>query len=93
MFDTWILAVVGMFGFLIAVLAYILKTWREIARVEGKVESVREDLKYFRDECESLRIRLKALEIASKEKSTLSAGKCVDGDILGGRAKTGGDKE
>lgn len=83
MLDTWILTVVGMFGFLVAVLAYILKTWREIARVEGKVESVREDLKFFRDECESLRIRLKTLEIASKGNSTSSVEKHAGGNPRG----------
>lgn len=60
--DDWILTVIGMVGILVAILAYILKTWREIARLEGRCESLKEDIRLMRDECESLRIRLKAVE-------------------------------
>lgn len=60
--DDWILTVIGMVGILVAILAYILKTWREIARLEGRCESLKEDIRLMRDECESVRIRLKAVE-------------------------------
>lgn len=67
MFDDWMLTVIGMIGIFVAILVYILKTWREIARVEGRVDSLREDIRLIRSENESLRIRLKEVEKESKD--------------------------
>ncbi len=64
--DDWILTVIGMVGILVAILAYILKTWREIARLEGRCESLKEDIRLLRDECESVRIRIKEVEKEKK---------------------------
>lgn len=64
--DDWIIAIIGLFGFFTAILFYILKTWRDIARVEGRVESLREDIRLLRNENESFRIRMKELEKEGK---------------------------
>ncbi len=62
MFDDWMLAVLGLFGFFTAILFYILKTWREIARLEGRIDSMKEDIKLLRGENEGMRDRLKKCE-------------------------------
>lgn len=67
MFDDWMIAIIGVIGFFVAILCYILKTWREIARVEGRLESLREDIRLLRNENESFRIRMKELEKEGKD--------------------------
>lgn len=66
MIDDWLIAIFGLFGFFTAILFYILKTWREIARVEGRVESLREDIRRMRGDNEGIRERLRNLEIKEK---------------------------
>lgn len=60
--DDWQIIVIGITLLCVAILGYILKTWRDIARIEGRLDSVQKDLELQKDECESLRVRLRKLE-------------------------------
>lgn len=60
--DDWQMIVLGLAILFCGILGYIIKTWRDIARLEGFHDSLRQDIRLLRDECESLRIRLKELE-------------------------------
>ena len=89
----WNIACLAMTLLFFLIVFLMLWLSKDQAKIDGKVDFLQKDRQRMREEMDSLRIRLKALEIASKEKSTASAGKCVDGDILGVRAKIGGDEE
>ena len=60
--DDWQIIVIGITLLCVAILGYILKTWRDIARIEGRLDSVQKDLELQKDERESLRVRLRKLE-------------------------------
>ncbi len=60
--DDWQIIVIGITLLCVAILGYILKTWRDIARIEGRLDSIQKDLELQRDERESLRVRLRKLE-------------------------------
>ena len=60
--DDWQIIVIGITLLCVAILGYILKTWRDIARREGRLDSVQTDLELQKDERESLRVRLRKLE-------------------------------
>lgn len=67
MLDDWMIAVLGLFGFFSAILIYIVKTWKDIARLEGRIDSLQKDIGLLRGENESMRIRTKGLEQKAKE--------------------------
>ncbi len=64
--DDWQIIVLGITGLCAGILGYIIKTWRDVARLEGHLDSLREDVKLLRDECESVRIRIKEVEKEKK---------------------------
>lgn len=67
MFDDWIIAIIGICGFFAAILFYILKTWHEMARLEGRMDSLKKDIMLLRGEQEGIRGRLKAVENRGKK--------------------------
>lgn len=67
MIDDWMMVVFGLILLFFGILTYIVKTWRDLARVEGMMDSLRQDIRLLRDEGESLRIRLKELEKEAKK--------------------------
>ena len=66
MIDDWMMVVFGLALLFFGILGYIIKTWRDLARVEGMMDSLRQDIRLLRDEGESLRIRLKEIEKETK---------------------------
>lgn len=67
MIDDWMMVVFGLALLFFGILGYIIKTWRDLARLEGMMDSLRQDIRLLRDEGESLRIRLKELEKETKK--------------------------
>ena len=67
MIDDWMMVVFGLALLFFGILGYIIKTWRDLARLEGMMDSLRQDIRLLRDEGESLRIRLKEIEKETKK--------------------------
>ena len=65
--DDWMIAVLGLTILFAGILGYILKTWRDIARLEGHLDSIKKDISLLRDESESVRVRLRDVEIKNKK--------------------------
>lgn len=65
--DDWMIAVLGLILLFVGILGYILKTWRDIARLEGHLDSIKKDISLLRDESESVRVRLRDVEIKNKK--------------------------
>lgn len=65
--DDWMIAVFGLILLFAGILGYILKTWRDIARLEGHLDSIRKDISLLRDESESVRVRLRNVETSNKK--------------------------
>lgn len=70
LFDDWqlLVMVIGILG--IVALFKLLKWENRQSRLEGRIDSLREEINTFREINESLRVRLKELEIASKKEVT-----------------------
>lgn len=68
--DDWQMIVLGLAILCAGILGYIMKTWRDLARLEGHLDSLREGIKLLREEGESLRVRLKKIETTEKESKT-----------------------
>lgn len=79
----WNIACAAMTLLFFLVIFLMLWLCRDQSKLEGKTENLREEVRLMREECESLRIRLKALEIERKGNYTTMAEKCVDGNPRG----------
>ena len=66
LFDDWqlLVMVIGILG--IVALFKLLKWENRQSRLEGRIDSLREEINTFREINESLRVRLKELEINKK---------------------------
>ncbi len=64
--DDWQIIVLGLAILFAGILGYIVKTWRDVARLEGRLDSIKEDVRLLREECESVRARLNDLKKETK---------------------------
>lgn len=61
-FDDWQILVLILIGFFITYLVCVLRLMREMSRLEGRVDSLKEDYRLVREEMDSVRVRLKEVE-------------------------------
>lgn len=73
----WNIACAAMTLLFFLVIFLLLWLCKDQSKLEGKTENLREEVRLMRDECESLRIRLKTLEVERKQNITTTAEKCV----------------
>lgn len=61
-FDDWQILVLILIGFFITYLVCVLRLMREMSRLEGRVDSLKEDYRLVREEMDSVRVRLREVE-------------------------------
>lgn len=79
----WNIACAAMTLLFFLVIFLMLWLCKDQSKLEGKVESLKDAIKQMRDESDSLRVRLKALEIERKGNYEGKPEKCVDGNPRG----------
>lgn len=61
-FDDWQILVLILIGFFVTYLVCVLRLMQEMSRLEGRVDSLKEDYRLVREEMDSVRVRLREVE-------------------------------
>lgn len=65
--DDWQVLVLGLCAFFFLIMFLLVWLIRDQSKLQGMIDSLRDDRRLVREEMDSLRIRLKELEIAKRD--------------------------
>ena len=65
--DDWQILVLGLCAFFFLIMLLLVWLIRDQSKLQGMIDSLRDDRRLVREEMDSLRIRLKELEIAKRD--------------------------
>ena len=65
--DDWQVLIIGLCAFFFLIMFLLVWLIRDQSKLQGMIDSLRDDRRLVREEMDSLRIRLKELEIAKRD--------------------------
>lgn len=65
--DDWQILILGLCAFFFLIMFLLVWLIRDQSKLQGMIDSLRDDRRLVREEMDSLRIRLKELEIAKRD--------------------------